>query len=300
MSYPITLVLLVAGTITCDVAHAGLSIEHAAATSLSDAFGVAYESDTVKDAQAAEESEHGQALNTLQPRERQAWISAIGNDRTDLLATLLKNYQAELLLPLSAPNGKSALMVASKKGDLPLAKALIAAGADVHQMTQTSGTAFMFAVLGNKHEMAKWLVNQGANIHSVGSNGWSALTIAAAKGNVDLLRWLIDLGADTQTRDVYRFTPFLRAVDNGYEKAAAMLLALPETDVNARDEYDNTALHHAVSARNIDMVKLLVTHNANALLSNRDGVTALELAKGSSELEELLDQYRSRPVQDSR
>ncbi len=39
------------------------------------------------------------------------------------------------------------------------------------------------------------------------------------------------LGADAQVRDVYRFTPLLRAVDNGYEKTAALLLSLPETEL---------------------------------------------------------------------
>jgi len=220
---------------------------------------------------------------------RQLWVSAIGNDRTDQLAGLMLEHDSSLLLPLVAPNGKSALMVASKKGDLSLAELLLDAGADVHEKTQTSGTALMFAVLGNKPEMAQWLVERGADIHAVGSNGWSALTIAAAKGNVELLSWLIDLGADAQVRDVYRFTPFLRAVDNGYEKAVALLLSLPDTDVNARDEFDNTALHHAVSAKNLDMVALLIKHNANSQLANRDGVTPLDLSKDLRALELLLN-----------
>ena len=218
----------------------------------------------------------------------QQWISAIGNDRTDLLTELLERYEPSSLLSLRAPNGKSALMVASKKGHLSLASKLINAGADVHERTHTNGTAFMFAVLGNKREMAQWLVAKGADIHVVGSNGWSALTIAAAKGNVDLLQWLIALGADAQVRDVYRYTPLLRAVDNGYHEAAALLLTLPETEVNARDEFDNTALHHAVSARHVDLIRLLIKHNADVHQPNRAGVSPLELARGVNVLEGVL------------
>lgn len=234
------------------------------------------------------------AISTLNAGDRKQWISAIGNDRADQLADLIGEYDPSLLLPLTASNGKSALMVASKKGDLALAAKLLNVGADIHEMTNTSGTAFMFAVLGNKRETAQWLVEQGADIHVVGSNGWTALTIAAAKGKVEILRWLIDLGADAQVRDVYRFTPMVRAVDNGYVNAAALLLNLPDTDVNARDEYDNTALHHAVSARNIDMIKMLIRHNADVNLANRDGVSPLELSKDVSSLEALLNSEHSQ------
>ena len=229
---------------------------------------------------------------------RQSWVSAIGNDRTDQLVTLINTYDPTLLLPLTASNGKTALMVASKKGDLALASKLVDAGADIHEKTQTSGTAFMFAILGNIGELARWLVMRGADINIVGSNGWTALTIAAAKGNAELLSWLIDLGADAQVRDVYRFTPLLRAVDNGYEKAAALLLSLPETDVNARDEYDNTALHHAVSAGNIDMINLLMKHNADVHLANREGVSPLAMSQDISVLEALLNPEFLKSPQD--
>ena len=211
--------------------------------------------------------------------ERQAWISAIGNDQTAKLGLMIAQYDIGMLLELTASNGKSALMVASKKGDLQLARTLVAAGASVHDETQTNGTAFMFAVLGNQIAVAKWLVVEGAKIDVIGSNGWSALTIAAAKGHDEILSWLIESGADAQHRDVYRYTPFLRAVENGQINAASILLALPETDVNAQDEYDNSSLHHAVSANHTELISLLLNHGANPDVVNRDGLSARALAK---------------------
>lgn len=202
--------------------------------------------------------------------EKEAWISAINNDRIDLISLMADQYDPEQFLAVTAGNGKSALMSACKQGNLELVKSLVAAGADVNEQTQTQGTPFMFAVLGGNLNIAMWLQEQTADIHAKGSNGWSALTIAAAKGYVDILRWLIDAGADAQVRDVYRFTPLLRAVDNGHLDAAALILSLPQTDVNARDEYDNTALHHAVSAKDIPMINLLLKHGADHSLENRD------------------------------
>ena len=222
----------------------------------------------------------------------QAWISAIGSDRVDELIELSDKHGLSKLLAFNAPNGKSALMVACKKGNLALAKKLVAKGASVHDTTTTNGTALMFAILGDQRQTVEWLYDVGADINVVGSNGWSALTVAAAKGNADLLKWLLDRGAAAQIRDVYRYTPLLRAVENGYLETATILLALPKTDVNAQDEYDNTALHHAVSSANVAMVRLLIDNGADADVENRQGLSARDLASGISALE--LELQRSR------
>lgn len=230
----------------------------------------------------AASSQENSAVLTESDKNR--WISAIGNDRVDLLASLRDEHDLTELLKVTASNGKSALMVASKKGDLPLAKSLVEGGASIHDLTITQGTAFMFAILGDQQHVVEWLYESGADINVVGSNGWTALTIAAAKGNAGLLQWLLDRGADAQIRDVYRYTPLLRAVDNGYLNTARILLSLPDTDVNAQDEYDNTALHHAVSAKNTEMVKLLLAYNANPDVKNRQNLSARELAVSVSGL----------------
>ncbi len=221
---------------------------------------------------------------TVDPAVRQAWLRAIGNDQAARLKRLIRLHDPAELLAITASNGKSALMVAGKVGDLPLVTALVGAGARIDETTQTDGTALMFAVLGNHRAVAEWLVARGADIHVIGSNGWTALTIAAAKGHLELLQWLVELGADAQVRDIYRYTPLMRAVENNHESVVAVLLSLPETDINVQDEYDNTSLHHAVSAGNFAMVKLLLQYGASITLRNRLGMTAIMLAEDNPDL----------------
>jgi len=234
----------------------------------------------------------------LRAASRLSWMNAITNDDAERLEELFAQNDPVLLLSVTASSGKSALMVAAKTGNLNLAKSLVMAGADVNEVTDTQGTPFMFAVLGGHQNVARWLLEHGADINTIGSNGWTALTIAAAKGRVRLLQWLISEGADTQVRDVYRFTPLLRAVDNGYVEAAAVLLSLVETDVNAKDEYDNTALHHAVSSRNLPMVSLLLEHGANPEISNREGISPFDVARTlASDSQTILQALGSRSSQ---
>lgn len=224
---------------------------------------------------------------SVEPAVRQAWLQAIGNDQASRLKRLIRLHDPSALLAITAGNGKSALMVAGKVGDLPLVTSLVGAGARIDEMTQTNGTALMFAVLGNQRDVAEWLVARGADIHVIGSNGWTAVTIAAAKGHLELLQWLVALGADAQVRDVYRFTPLMRAVENNHESVVALLLSLAETDINVQDESDNTSLHHAVSAGNPALVRLLLRHGANPAIRNRYGMTAIDLAEGNPEMQSL-------------
>lgn len=221
-----------------------------------------------------------------------AWISAIGNDRTDILARLLGEHSPELLLPLTAANGKTALMVAAKLGDKTFARSLVAAGSDINARTVTGGTAFMFAVLGDDIDLARWFRTLGADVHVQGTNGWTAVTIASAKGFTDTLEWLLEIGADGRVPDVYRFTPLMRAVDNNHLSTARLLIDKAAANVNAVDEYDNTPLHHAVSVSletgQTDMVELLLAAGASALSKNREGVTPMALASSSHALVSLL------------
>lgn len=205
------------------------------------------------------------------------WVSAINNDSADELLDIAHEHSVGLLLELRDDNGKTALMVAAKTGHMHLAQLLVEAGANIDEVTDMLGTAFMFAVLGGEQEIACWLVEQGADVNKIGSNGWTAVTIACSKGDVAMLHWLISLGVDTRVRDVYGFTPLTQAVSYGCVEAAAALLSLVETDVNAQDEAGNTPLHYAVSAQQFVMVSLLIQHKANPSILNNQGLSALDL-----------------------
>jgi ankyrin repeat protein len=59
---------------------------------------------------------------------------------------------------------------------------------------------------------------------------------------------------------------------------------LAKTDVNAQDEYDKTALHHAVSSSNIRMIRLLLANGADSDIANCEGQSAKYIASGISAL----------------
>lgn len=207
------------------------------------------------------------------------WKKAISNDRIDQLSSILNDsaVTAELVQTRS-DNGKSALMIAAKLGDLDLVEQLLSLGADVNGKTATGGTPFMFASLGGFIDVVRRFSTMKIDLNAQGSNGWSAVTIAAAKGNERLLEYLLSLETDVNARDIYRWTPLMRAVANRHNAAVMMLLSRKDIELDSQDEAGNTALHHAVAVGDVDLTALLIARGASVGLENHAGYTPAQLA----------------------
>jgi ankyrin repeat protein len=72
----------------------------------------------------------------------------------------------------------------------------------------------------------------------------------------------------------HRFAPV------GMLAAVKYLVEVTHADVNARDHEGNTAMHHAASRGDLEMVKYLVSKGADPKLVNREGQTTIDLANG--------------------
>ncbi len=72
----------------------------------------------------------------------------------------------------------------------------------------------------------------------------------------------------------HRFAPI------GQLAAVKFLVEVVGADVNARDHEGNTAMHHAASRGDVEMLKYLVSKGADPKLVNREGETTLDMANG--------------------
>ena len=216
------------------------------------------------------------------------WKSAILNDDIKTLQQLLDTADdVAQQQAVNADNGKSALMIACKTGHLGLVRRLLNAGSDPHAVNVTGGTPFMFASLGGHTKIMQHLATLKVNINAKGANGWSATTIAAAKGYTPALILLMELGADINAPDVYNWTPLMRAVDNRHGKAVDVILADPRVELDHQDESGNTALHHAASNADADMIRKLLNAGIDAELKNLLGFRAFELLQDSRVADQL-------------
>jgi len=220
---------------------------------------------------------------------RARWQRAIADDDAVLLGAMVADHPALGLAPMTAPDGKSALMVAAGADDLALAQALSEGGASIGSRTEAGATAMMFTALGEQVEVVQWLHEQGGELEDVfGGTGWTMLTIAAARGFAPMVDWLLDIGAVPDPVDVHGFTPLMRSVENGHLETTLHLLEVEGIAVDHADEYGNTALHHASAAARTDLVRALLSAGADAGRFNRAGYPPSALICGDVELTRLL------------
>ncbi len=71
-----------------------------------------------------------------------------------------------------------------------------------------------------------------------------------------------------------------RYVPNGWMPAVRFLVEEMGADVNARDANGYTALHHAASRGDVEMILYLVEHGADVMVISRKGETVADMANG--------------------
>ena len=97
----------------------------------------------------------------------------------------------------------------------------------------------------------------------------TALMIALHQDNPEMLELLLERiqGLDLNIRDVWMRTALHHAVEvNNIEVAKALIVA--GADVNAQTTYENTPLHYATMNNNIEMVRALIAAEADVDVTN--------------------------------
>jgi len=155
----------------------------------------------------------------------------------------------------SGGGGLTALVFASREGDIESAKLLIAAGADVNQVTEYGWTPLLTATNNRHYQLGKYLVEHGANVNLANKGGWTPLYLATDNRNIEggdypvpkpdmdnleYIKLLLGHGADpngrvkdnTLTRTIFTMqwfyedgcTPFVRAAQSSDSELMQLLL----------------------------------------------------------------------------
>jgi ankyrin repeat protein len=122
------------------------------------------------------------------------------------------------------------------------------------------------------------LIQHGANPHLFDSQGYNCLHSVVHSSNYWAVLYILcqpDIAADE--RDLRGYTPLLRALYQGDEVSAQLLLKMG-ADPNAKDRDDLTALHWAAFSGNKGCITQLLEAGANIRARNRDLRTAQEIA----------------------
>jgi hypothetical protein len=145
-------------------------------------------------------------------------------------------------------------------------------------------TALIDAAWGNDVPRARELVEAGADVNFQDETQQSAFLIATSEGHLELLELTLAHGADLGALDRFNGTGLIRAAERGHAAIVGRLLQ-EGIVVDHVNRPGFTALHEAIiygdgSQRYVDTVRLLVAGGADvALAPTGDGIAPIEHAR---------------------
>ena len=184
--------------------------------------------------------------------------------------------------------GMTALVLAAREGDLESVKALVEAGANVNQKTNYGWTALLTAANNKNYVIGKYLLEHGADPNIGNNGGWRPLYLATDNRNIEggdypvrpadmdhleFIKQLIAHGADVNARVCgVKSTPTVCAGDSTDTRTIFTNQWLYEDGA--------TAFVRAAQSGDIELMKLLLEHGADAKIATSHNVTALAVASG--------------------
>ena len=217
--------------------------------------------------------ENGANINAVDIEGWSALSYAVNNGDIEIAKLLLEN-KAKI---------KDELLIAIKspivESSINMMKLLIDNKVNINYTDEDGFNPLNIAIESRDMELTKFLITNGANVNSLMQDGVSLIGYAIAQNNMDLLQMLIENGANVNytNGDSWANTPLQTASRLGLDNVVRILLTR-NADINAVDMNGNTALHTAALNSQLSVVKLLLEKNPNLDIQNKVGNTALHLA----------------------
>jgi hypothetical protein len=138
-------------------------------------------------------------------------------------AAVLKLMSAGLPVDHRDPGQETPLFEVARRGQRPLAAALLDRGANPNARNRSGATPLLVSVGHWQLELARLLLDRGATVDLANSDGRTPLMIAAMSGNRAMTQLLLERGAKPGLADVHHKTALAYAREEGHEEIARLL-----------------------------------------------------------------------------
>lgn len=173
--------------------------------------------------------------------------------------------------------GWTPLYLASRHCQAKLVKLLIEKGANLNILTTDRETPLFGAMDKGKREVIKVLLEHGADVNKGNKEGKTPLNKAVWRGDIEIVKMLLEAGADINTTIAWSGkSPLDYAIEANHKEITQLLLA-KKGKLQAKDRLEQTHLHRAVLAKNVEMAQFLMDL-IDLDASDQYGCTALHYA----------------------
>lgn len=187
-------------------------------------------------------------------------------------------------------DGSTLMHLASSAYNAQAALSFIRKGIPIHMPNKEGAKCIHIASISGHVEVVKAIVAKGENVDSRTKDGFTPLHLAVKFGKHELVEALLGLGANLQFKAVKGGETALHLatqVSGGQD--CVDLLIRSGADVDALDCKQETPLHFATKANNMQAVDLLLNDGAKVELQNELGENVLHICVRESSLELLRD-----------
>ena len=137
----------------------------------------------------------------------------------------------------------------------------------------------MDSALAGKLEDVTAAIRNGANVNEADEDGQTPLMMAAFNGHLETVKALVRAGARVNARNLKGRAPLTYAASGPFPDTVEYLLA-SGAEIDAQDPLDQwTALMTAAAEGQTDVVRVLLEHQANAALVDKDKHSAEDFAR---------------------
>lgn len=194
-------------------------------------------------------------------------LQAVAANDLAAVQNILQNPAQPGLLEVREELGRTPLLLATDHNRIAIARALIAAGANVNAKDSRQDSPYLLAGAQGRLEILKMTLAHGADLGSTNRYGGTALIPAAERGHVAVVRTLIDAGVKVDHVNRLGWTALLEAIilaDGGtrHQEIVRMLIAAG-ADVNLADKDGVTPLQHALRRNYTAMATMLRAASAH-------------------------------------
>jgi uncharacterized protein len=145
-------------------------------------------------------------------------------------------------------------------------------GANVNGTTISGETALHYAArIGVRESVITLLLERGADIESTNSAGETPLFVAAIHKRSDMVKLLLAKGANIQVQNSHHKSILHLIVPDKSQTPMLQLLLHHAIDPNTPDQTGETALHLAVTTRDIPTITTLLSAGANIHAATKTG-----------------------------
>ncbi|GFO49165.1 poly [ADP-ribose] polymerase [Plakobranchus ocellatus] len=208
---------------------------------------------------------------------------AVEEGHVDAVRTLIK-HGANVNKPLSAGKDKvTPLMIAARRGDLPLARLLVQSGAAVEMLDKMKRSALTHAIMNGSTNVASYLLYLGADPNRMDTSNNTLVHYAAAYGWYFCLKLLIkDAGAKPDEPNIWQTTPINIAFLKGNYGLDAngfnALHHLAANDIKIKGSHWKPTVDPDAMKISVKIAEVLIAAGCDPTLPTNEGKTPTMLA----------------------